>query len=75
MINDSDLKISFYELPGTLSIGSILGEPKMRDTNCVEFVKILCVVPVPTETKQGNKFEKFVLEYLMEKSSVWKNKN
>ena len=75
MINDSDLKISFYELPGTLSIGSVLGEPKMRDTNWVEFVNILCVVPVPTETKQGKKFEKFVLEYLMETFSVSKNKN
>ena len=74
-INDSDSKISFYELPGTLSIGSVLGEPKMRDTNWVEFVNILCVVPVPTETKQGKKFEKFVLEYLMETFSVWKNKN
>ena len=30
-IDDSDAKISFYEHAGTLSIGSIFCEPKMRD--------------------------------------------
>ena len=30
-ISGSDAKISFYEHTGTLSIGSIFGEPKKRD--------------------------------------------
>ena len=74
-IGDSDAKISFYEHAGTLSIGSIFREPKRRDEIWVDFVKILYAVVVPAETKRGKKFEKFVLENVMEKFSVWKNKN
>ena len=74
-IDDSDAKTSFYEHAGTLSIGSIFREPKKRDEIWVDFVNILYVVPVPAETKGGKKFEKFVLENVMEKFSVWKNKN
>ena len=73
--DDSDAKISFYEHPGTLSIGSIFRKPKKRDEIWDDFVNILYVVPVPAETKRGKKFEKFVLENVMEKFSVWKNKN
>ena len=74
-IDDSDAKISFHEYTGTLSIGSTFCEPKKRDEIWVDFVNILYVVPVPAETKQGKKFEKFVLENVMEKFPVWKNKN
>ena len=74
-IDDSDAKISFYEDGGTLSVGSIFREPKKRDEIWVDFVNILCVVPVPAETKRGKKFENFVLENVMENFSVWKNKN
>ena len=74
-IVDSDAKISFYEHAGTLSIGSIFREPKKRDKIWVDFVNILYVLPVPAETKRGKKFEKFMLENVMEKFSVWKNKN
>ena len=74
-IDDSDAKISFYEHAGTLSIGSIFRESKKRDEIWVDFLNILYVVPVPAETKQGKKFENFVLENVMEKISVWKNKN
>ena len=74
-IDDSDAKISFYEHTGTLSIGSIFGEPKKRDQIWVDFVNILCVVPVPAETKRGTKFEKFVLGNVTEIFSAWKNKN
>ena len=73
--DDSDAKISFYEHPGTLSIGSIFRKPKKRDEIWDDFVNILYVVPVSAETKRGKKFEKFVLENVMEKFSVWKNKN
>ena len=54
-VDDSDAKISFYEQATTLSIGSISWEPKKRDEIWVEFVKILCVVPVPAETKTRKK--------------------
>ena len=74
-IDDSDAKISFYEHAGTLSIGSIFREPKKRDEIWVDFVNILYVLPVPAETKRGKKSEKFMLENVMEKFSVWKNKN
>ena len=74
-IDDSDAKISFYEHAGTLSIGSIFREPKKRDEIWVDFVNILYVLPVLAETKRGKKFEKFMLENVMEKFSVWKNKN
>ena len=47
----------------------------MRDEIWVDFVNILYVVPVLAETKQGKKFGKFVLENVMEKFPVWKNKN
>ena len=74
-IDDSDTKISFYEHAGTLSLGSIFREPKKRDEIWIDFVNILHVVPVPVETKRGKKFEKFVLENVMKKFFVWKNKN
>ena len=73
-INNSDAKISFYEHAGTLSTGSIFREPKKSDEIWVDFVNILYVLPVPAETKQGEKFEKFMLENVMEKFSVWKYK-
>ena len=66
-IDDADAKISFYEYTGTLSIGSTFCKPKKRDEIWVDFVNILHVVPVPAETKQGKKFEKFVLK------KWWKN--
>ena len=74
-IDDADAKISFYEYTGTLSIGSTFCKPKKRDEIWVDFVNILHVVPVPAETKQRKKFEKFVLKKVMEKFPVWKNKN
>ena len=73
--DDSDAKISFYQRAGTLSISPIFRKPKKRDEIWVGFVNILCGVPVPAETKRGKKFEKFVLENVVEKFSVWKNKN
>ena len=74
-IDDSDAKISFYEYTGTLSIGSTFCEPKKRDEIWVDLVNILYVVPVPAETKRGKKFEKFVLENVMQKFPVQKNKS
>ena len=74
-IDDSNAKISLHEYAGTLSIGSTFCEPKMRVEIWVEFVNILYVVPVSAETKRGKKFEKFLLENVMEKFPVWKNKN
>ena len=74
-IVDADAKISFYEYAGTLSIGSIFCEPEKRDEIWVDFVDILHVFPVPAKTKRGKKFEKFLLENVMEKFSVSKNKN
>ena len=74
-IEDSDAKISFDENAGTLPIGSIFREPKKSDEILVDSVNILYVVPVSAETKRGKKFEKFVLENVMETFSVWKNKN
>ena len=74
-INNSDAKISFYEHAGTLSTGSIFREPKKSDEIWVDFVNILYVLPVPAEIKQGKKFEKFMLENVMENFSVWKYKN
>ena len=74
-IDDSDAKISFFEQAGILSIGSIFREPKKRDEIWVDLVNILYVVLVPAETKRGKKFEKFVLENVMEKFPVCKNKN
>ena len=69
-IDDSDAEISFYEHAGTLSIGSIFRESKKKDKIWVDFINILYVVLVPAETKRGKKFEKFVLENVMEKFSV-----
>ena len=74
-IDDSDAKISFYEYTGTLSIGSTFCEAKKRDEIWVDFINILYIVPVPAETKRGKKFGTFVLENVMEKLPVWKNKN
>ena len=39
------------------------------------FMNILFVVPISAETKRGKKIEKCVLESVMERFSVWKNKN
>ena len=50
-IDDSDAKISFYEYAGSLSIGSIFHEPKKIGEIWFDFINILCVVLVPTETK------------------------
>ena len=74
-IDDFDDKFSFYEHAGTLSIGSVFRKPKKRDEIWFDFVNILYVLPVPAETKRRKKFEKFMLEDVMEKCSVWKNKN
>ena len=74
-IDDSDAKIGFYEYAGTLLITSIFRESKKRDKIWVDFVNILCVVLVPYEIKRRKKFEVFVLKDVMEKISVWKNKN
>ena len=74
-VDNSDGKISFCEYTGTLSISSTICKPKKRNEIWVDFVNILYVVPVPAETKRGKKFEKFVLENVMEKFPVWKNKN
>ena len=65
-INNTDDKISCYERAGTLSIGSIFRETKKRHETWVDFVSILYVVAVPAETKQGKKFENFMLENVME---------
>ena len=65
-INDSDAKISFYKHAGTLSTGSIFRLLKKRDEIWSDFVNNLCVDPAPPETKQ-KKFEKFVLENVIEK--------
>ena len=73
-IDDSDVKISFYEYTGTLSIGSTFWEPKKKDEIWVNFVNIMHVVPVPAETKR-EKFGMFVLKNVMEKFPVWRNKN
>ena len=56
-------------------MGSIFCLPKKKDEICVDFVNMLCVVPVSVETRRGEKLEKFVLENVMETFSVWKNKN
>ena len=40
-----------------------------------DFENILYVVPVPAQVKRGKTFETFVLENMMKKISVWKNKN
>ena len=40
-----------------------------------DFVNITYVVPVPAQVKRGKTFETFVLENMMKKISVWKNKN
>ena len=40
-----------------------------------DFVNIPYVVPVPAQVKRGKTFETFVLENMMKKISVWKNKN
>ena len=74
-IDDSDAKISFCEYTGTLSIGSTFCELKMRHEIWVDSVNILYIVSVPAKTRRGKKFEKLVLENLMEKFPVWKNKN
>ena len=74
-IDDSDPKISFYEYTGTLSIDPTFCEPKKRDEIWVEFINILYVVSVPAEARRGKKFEKFVLENVIETFPVWKNKN
>ena len=58
-IDDSDAKISFYEHAGTLSIGRIFPEPRNWDEILVDFVNIMCFVPVPIETKRGKKSEMF----------------
>ena len=50
-INISDAKISFYEHPGTLSIGSVFHEPKKRNEIWVDFLNILYVATVPAKTK------------------------
>ena len=73
-IDDSDVKISFYEYTGTLSIGSTFWEPKKKDEIWVNFVNIMHVVPVPAEIKR-EKFGMFVLKNVMEKFPVWRNKN
>ena len=73
-IDDSDAKISFYEYTVTSSVGSTFSEPKKKDEIWIDFVNILYVVPVPAETNRGKKFENFVLENVMEKFPVWRNK-
>ena len=73
--DDSDAKISFYEYTGTLPRGSTFCEPKKWDEIWVDFVNILYVAPVPTETKRGKKLEKLVLENVMETFPTWRNKN
>ena len=70
-IDDSDAQISFYEHAATLSIGSISRVPKKTDEIWLDFVNIMYVAPVPAETKRGKKFEKYMLENMMEKISVF----
>ena len=60
-VDDSDAKISFCEYAGTLSIGSIFREHEKRDEIWADFIDILHVVLVPTETKREKKFEKKLL--------------
>ena len=59
-------------------IGKVL---KVNDSDAnldeiwTDFENILYVVPVPAQVKRGKTFETFVLENMMKKISVWKNKN
>ena len=69
-IDDSGTKTSFYEYSETLSIVSIFREPKKRDEIWVDFVNIVYIFPVLAETKKM-----FVLENVMEKFPVCRNKN
>ena len=64
-----------YGYACTLSIGSTFCVPEKGNKIWADLVNILYVAPVPAETKRGKKLENFVLENVMQKFPVWKNKN
>jgi len=75
VVDETDANIKFYEHTGDISNHTIFREPRRKDEVWVEHKNILCVLPSPTETKRGRKFEESIISMIHEQMNIWKKKN
>ena len=71
-VDETDANITFFEHMGEISTNTVFREPRRRDEVWVENINILCVVPEPTETKCGRKFNESIIATIREQMNVWK---
>ena len=71
-VDETDANITFFEHKGEISTSTVFREPRRRDEVWVENINILCVVPEPTETKRGRKFDESIIATIREQMNVWK---
>ena len=74
-VDETDANITFFEHKGEISTSTVFPEPRHRDEVWVENINILCVVPEPTETKHGRKFDESIIATIREQMNVWKKTN
>ena len=63
-VDDSDANISFYKHSGEITKNSAFREPDIKDEVWVDFANIICILPEPSETKRGRKFDEAVINNL-----------
>ena len=74
-VDETDANITFFEHKGEISTSTVFREPRHRDEVWVENINILRVVPEPTETKHGRKFDESIIATIREQMNVWKKTN
>ena len=74
-VDETDENITFFAHKGEISTSTVFREPRRRDEVWVENINILCVVPEPTETKRGRKFDESIIATIHEQMNVWKKTN
>ena len=74
-VEESEANISFLDHKGEVSSNTVFREPIRKDEIWVERKNILCVLPAPTETKCGKKFEESIIAMVNECMTDWKQNN
>ena len=65
----------FTSTSGEIRNNSAFRESDIKDEVWVDFANIICILPAPSETKEGRKFDEAVITNLRERFNIWKKKN
>ena len=63
-MDDSDAHITFYQHNGGITHTTVFRVPNRKDEVWVAHEDILCILPVPNDTKRGKKFDQAVVEVI-----------